>query len=131
MKPSRVNRAVSRVRTAGKHPGHTERATFRSCVIQTVILRDGRCCFCSPLPCHLPCVITTSFTAVPHKGYSANLPILLLLSSSGVCVAAERICAAAPICSVATQPPYLQLTLLTAPLYRVPRVAEPMVFMEL
>jgi len=39
------------------------------------------------------------------KGYSANLPILLLLSSSGVCVAAERICAAAHICSVATQPP--------------------------
>ena len=68
---------------------------------------------------------------MPDKGYSANLPILLLLSSSGVCVAAERICVAAHICSVATQPPYFQLTLLTAPLYWVPRVAELIVFMEL
>src|SRR6266446_3006905 len=72
MKPSRVNRAVSPVRIAGKHPVHTERATFRACGMPTAILRDGRCCFCSPLPCHLPCVITISFTAVLDKGYCAT-----------------------------------------------------------
>src|SRR2546430_16321352 len=51
MKPGHVNRAVSLVRIAGKQPVHTERETFRSCVMQTAILRDGRCCFCSPLSC--------------------------------------------------------------------------------
>src|SRR5436853_7712079 len=47
MKPGRVNRAVSLVRIAGKQPVHTERGTFRSCVMQTAIPKDGRCCFCS------------------------------------------------------------------------------------
>src|SRR6266850_822026 len=51
MKPSLVNRAVSLVRIAGKHPVHTERETFRACVMQTAIPEDGRCCFCAPLPC--------------------------------------------------------------------------------
>src|SRR6266478_7908645 len=77
MKPSRVNRAVSRVRIAGKHPVHTERETFRACVMQTAIPEDGRCCFCSSLPCHLPCVITTSFTAMPYKGYCATFLVYL------------------------------------------------------
>jgi len=41
------------VRIAGKHPIHTERATFRACGMQTAIRKDGRCWLCALLPCRL------------------------------------------------------------------------------